>query len=40
MVEEEQLIMYEFPIREANDEEANMKNINPVTLPNFHGITS
>jgi hypothetical protein len=35
--EEEMVEIFEFPILESNGE-TKMKNINPSTLPHFHGI--
>jgi hypothetical protein len=37
--EEEMVEIFEFPIRESNGE-TKMKNINPSSLPHFHGLVS
>jgi hypothetical protein len=40
MTSEEYMVeVFEFPIRETNGE-TKMKNINPSTLPHFHGLVS
>ena len=38
MGDEEQTIVYEFTIRVFKQNEPRMKNINPASLPNFHGL--
>ena len=39
IAEEEDPKIYEFPIREVNDNDDRMKNSNPVSLHNFHNLS-